>query len=484
MTLASATSWIAGLFLHQAADAFINFSYSQYEEGRENRSLSPAESWRDRMAVLTYWHEVDHFQSFACSPYLTFATDILEAYSSSCSSALTAVAESGNWPSFTKPIQLAWGRGECKDLGNLDLFMNTASSFRMAAHCLLNAPFLSHRIANRITGAARRQASFKLVELDFDCRLGSDTLDSRDLGITPIDLLEASARLHELGHLVVWGANQQQIDQWASDLLFDQYGKVLIPLMGEVDTDLIHACIALAFRADFFPFLGGEYKLVEVHPVTRFLAMINYLEKHKLARAQGSDGRNTDTRSAFHDKAVEALVEVYGRVSSGQRFQQSTDALWINFIDGELRDLLRPEQVDYIDSLLIEKRNLASLRDARLERELAEPYWLWGEPTVFPFKVIFTDSIRTTRGVVLKTGDVMTDFGGTHLAIATTQSVNEIVLYGDNRLYDLLTKVLGVPGRPTHFLLEILEPKGLIEGWQELPVIPWSDDQFDYAFTE
>ena len=146
-----------------------------------------------------------------------------------------------------------------------------------------------------------------------------------------MDLLEASARLHELGHLRVWGSNPSQIEDWGNSCLFGQYGKVLNKLLGKIDTDLIHACLALAFRADFFPFLDGSCSLETVQPVHRFSAMIGALTDWGVTQATGKNARSTDTRATFHDRVVEALVERFGRINDSDKFRQSDRALCAHF---------------------------------------------------------------------------------------------------------------------------------------------------------
>jgi hypothetical protein len=476
------TFWVAGLFLHQAAEVFFNFTHARLQREGEHLELRPEESWRDRIASITYWHELDHFQSFTCSPYLTFVSDMVEACGSSSTSAVEAVRDSARWPQLTKPIILAATKGECDRPTAFHVEM--AARYRYLIHCLLSAPFLSEVIARRITDGARMQAFQKRVDLDFLCESRTAHSRERYFRITPIDLLEASARLHELGHLKVWGASDSQIQDWRENQLFAQYGKVLPYLLGRIDSDLIHACLTLAFRADFFPFLGGQCTLDDIHPVSRFTSMINALIEWRLTHAQGKDAKNIDTRSAFHDRVVESLIERFGRVATGDKFRKSYEALFSKFTGGEIRDLYRPTQIDHIEELLREKKSLAAARDARLNLESTDLYWLWGETTTYPFTMIFLDGARRHERV-LNYLDAAVDSGQVQFTIANMQAVSDIILYGDVRLYRVLAAIrVAAKQSPANYLPDVLDELGFNIDWRNLPTVRQSDEDLDRAFTE
>lgn len=238
----------------------------------------------------------------------------------------------------------------------------------------------------------------------------------------------------------------------------------------------------MAFRADFFPFLGGSCSLEAVQPVHRFFAMIGALTDWGVTQATGKNARSIDARASFHDRAVEALVERFGCINDSDKFRQSDKALWRAFFDDDAR--YQPNRLPYLRSLHMEKSSLADIRDARFRLEASELFWLWGEPTVLPFNVIFQDAVRSRLGAAKKTGNVRSDFRGAHHSVALSQAVSDIILYGDARLYILLSKILGLPNHPASFASDYLEELNLEGGEDVLRVIPWKDSDLDFAFVD
>jgi hypothetical protein len=262
-------------------------------------------------------------------------------------------------------------------------------------------------------------------------------------GVSVIDLVEASGRLHELGHLSMAGASEDQIAFWAQSCLAGRYGNVLKPLFPWIDTDLIHAALNIALRTPFFPFLPidrhcpgtcGHFDLRHVHPVLRFYDMVAMMLRHRLGRARDHGLSRRSDIARFHDDVIDHLQSHWPTATAaafdhaGDNYGSGLEAMLVGASD-ELPARLRQE-----------RRARSVARAERLAFEMAEPQNRVSEPSVLPPRVIYLDAEETNETLVpRRTADTWPHSATEWLAVC--QAVADATVWDDWRLLYNLAEI-------------------------------------------
>jgi hypothetical protein len=477
--LSSESEALCGFYLYQGGRAFLNCTASEYQEAfRKASDLDDSTVWWDLQPALTYWHEADHFQMFTCSPYLHFVSDLLEQLASNVASVFELVKASPGWGKI--PPLLCLAKGSSLLTRETDLRLDLAAFLRATLHCLLSSPHVSPSFQSRLSDAVRITAGLKGWESRAELRSRGTYTRTEALGFTPLDLLEACARMHELGHLRAWGASTEQIRFWAESCLFGRYGTVLLPLFGRVEPDLIHACLILSFRAPFFPFLDAESPiyLEDAYPPARFGSMIDALLECGRAVPTGRDARSLDSRIAFCSRVIEQLREEFVTVDTGDSFRASDASLWRTVIAGEGTRIFRDEEA--IKRIVGLRAQLSSARERRFSLESECPEWLVGEATMFPdFRILPSGEAQMTLKSEPDGADGDDLKGWATLGdLALTQAVGDAAFFGDHRLYRYVAQALGFRRSQIDSLMAEL---GVNRHPEDFPQVPFSDWDLDYA---
>ena len=468
-----------GVYLYPAGVAFINANHTDYEGELDMGELPPEGQWWDRSTVLTYRHESDHFQNFILSPYLQHVSHLSEAYVTACNQAIQAVADMGGWSRIYPSMPLLLQRtthGESKDHGPKRTFnfnIDQAANLKTLLSQMLESPRIYRDFAARLSYVTGMTGARKDLDMSGYYVPAGVATESQLFpeGLSVRDLLEASARLQELRLLSTWDVSDSQIAFWIQSKIFGNYASVLPKLWGLIQTEIIHAALALSFRVAYFPFLRdnltSEPTLADIHPGNVFISMIELLLSSGKAFAPGERPRSPDTINALLDEAVELLCEKFDIVTSGEPFRRSHRTLWGAFLDPSNASLLEERQLLPLINTLDE---LARIRDIRLDYEREDrAIKLTFKPTLEPFAFLFRDGEKTSAGFrplrSSESGFIASPFE----TLAVQHAFGDLAIFGDTRLAEFVSAIFSVD--VTRFMSIAGEPLGIPSGFRDYEVV-------------
>lgn len=465
---------LLGLYLYQAGVSFVAASAQQIADERARSCVEQGQQWWELAGLLAYWHEADHYQTFSCSPYLQHALNLSDSYSWWCAAAISESRPASGWRDAELPLLVARTKGAVSE--HASVAVDFASAARVVIYQMLHGQ-ITDSMANRLTLVTRASAAHRGIE---SCSFRADagvqpTSPHFPRGLTASDLYEAMGRLTELGHLVAWGATTEQIDFWRQSMIFGQYKKVLGPMLGLMDTDLVHAALVLAFRSGMFPYLASDsedpHRVVDLnaeHPVARFINMTNFMFANGLARASTQQRRTSDSASRFHDAVIDELIDRFPVVRDDSGFRATEDTIWAPVKAG------RAASPVGWDGRLQEMDHRTAARARRFALELRDPHkWLASEPTMIP-RALLTDAEFDGKDYFPRRVNV-NSIGG-YEGQAIHQAVGDIIVFGDLRLYGSVSEIFRHAPDRTELLRLALDGFGIDRPLDSIPYVAWDND--------